>query len=203
MIIEPDRTAVLALHFTRDVIEPDRPFGAFFNMMVVENGVLQHTSQVLDAARDAGATVVYARVVFPRGYEGIEPSTALYRMVIEANVLQAGSDGIDIVHELAPHPEDVVIDHLGTSAFVGGELDQLLKARGIGTIVITGVTTNVIVEGTARDGGNRDLRTFVLADCCSAGDVATHEASLATLGMIIDGVSTSEEFLAALKAEVA
>lgn len=198
MELDPGKTAVLALHFMRDTIEPDRAFGAAFNPMVVANGVLEHTATVLDAAREAGATVVYARVVFPREYAGMEPSTPLYAAVMQSGGFQEGSEGIDIVEQVAPHSSDIVLDHLGTSAFIGGELDEIFAQRGIDTVVATGVTTNVIVEGTARDAGNRNLKTFVLSDCCSAGDQATHDASLANLGLIIDGVATSDDFLSAI-----
>lgn len=201
MHLDPQETAVLALHFTRDVIEPDRPFGSAFNPMVVANRVLEHTAAVLDAGRAAGTTIVYGRVVFPKGYEGVEPSTPLYAAVIESKSLEEGSTGVEIVDELTPRSDDVVINHSGTSAFVGGELDELVAARGISTVVVTGVTTNVIVEGTARDAGNRDLATYVLSDCCSAGDQASHDASLATLGLITNGIATSEDFVLAVKAE--
>lgn len=198
MIIEPGRTAVVGLHFMRDSIEADRTFGAFFNAMVVRNRVLENTARVLAVARGAGVMVIHARIVFPKGYEGIEPSTPLYQTVIDSGALQEGSEGIEIVDALAPQPDDIVLDHLGTSAFVGGELQQLLKSREITTLVLAGVATNVIVEGTARDASNRSFRTFVLSDCCSAADTATHESSLATLGMLISGVATSEDFLSAI-----
>jgi nicotinamidase-related amidase len=197
--ITPSKTAVLALHFERDVVAPDGPFGAIFNPMAVETGVFEHTAAVLDAARAAGATVVYARVLFPEGHPGLVPSSPLYAMVLENNALVAGSPGVEIIDELAPHDDDVIIDHEGMSAFVGGELDRLLEDRGIDTVVVTGVATNVIVEGTARDAANRNLTTFVLADCCSAGDAAAHEASIATLGLITNGISTSGEFVSALE----
>lgn len=201
MNIEPKSTAVLALHFMRDVIEADRPLGAAFNAKVVEGNVLGNTARVLDTARAAGALVVYARVVFPKDYVGIKPTTPLYRMVMEMGILQEGSDGIEIVDELTPQADDVVIDHSGTSAFNSDELQSLLKSRGIDTVVITGVTTNVIVEGTARSAESLGLNTFVLADCCSAGDQASHDASLATLGMIMSGISNSEEFVSAVKGD--
>lgn len=198
MDIDPKSTAVLALHFIRDAIEADRPLGAAFNAKVVEDNVLGHTATVLRAARAAGVLVVYARVVFPRDYVGVKPSTPLYRMVMDMGILQEGGDGIEIVGELKPEPGDVVIDHSGTNAFNGGELHDLLRSRGVDTVVLAGVTTNVIVEGTARAAENLGLSTFVLSDCCSA-DQAAHDASLATLGLITSGVLDSEVFASALK----
>jgi nicotinamidase-related amidase len=196
--VAPGSTAVLALHFERDVIEPDRPFGAVFNEMVVRNRVLENTSKVLAAAREQGIPVIYARVVFDEGHPGLEPKTPLYGMVLEANALVKGTAGTDIVPELAPASDDIVLDHEGMSAFVGGQLGRLLSDRGVDTVVLTGVATNVVVEGTARDAVNNGYDAYVLSDCVSAGDDAGHEASLATMGLLTNGVVTSDEFLAAL-----
>jgi nicotinamidase-related amidase len=198
--IDPSSTAVLALHFERDVIEQDAPFGAVFNEMVVRKGVLENTAKVLDSARDAGIPVVYARVSFPAGHPGLDASTPLYAMVLQANALVQGTPGVEIVDELAPAANDIILDHEGMSAFVGGELASILDKRGIDTVVLTGVATNVIVEGTARDAVNRGLTAYVLSDCVSAGDEASDEASLGTLGLLIHGVAPSADFHAALGA---
>lgn len=203
MKIEPEKTAVLALHLMRDVVQPDRGLGAMFGSSVADQHVLEHTSDVIAAARAAGGTVAYARVVFPKGYEGIEPRNGLYGAVMDAGILQEGSDGLEIVDAVAPRDGDLVIDHLGTSAFFGGELERQLRERGIDTVVLGGVATNVIVEGTAREAANLGFWTYVLSDCCVAGDEATHEASLGTLGMLTSGVVTSKEFIAATQATTA
>jgi nicotinamidase-related amidase len=197
--VDPGSTAVLALHFERDVIEPDRPFGAVFNEMCVRTGVLENTAKVIAAAREQNVPVIYARIVFPEGHPGLEPRTPLYGMVLQANALVDGTPGTEIVDELAPAGDDLVLEHDGMSAFVGSELGQVLSGRGIDTVVLTGVATNVIVEGTARDAVNLNYNTYVLSDCVSAGDDAAHEASLGTMGLITNGVVTSDEFLAALR----
>jgi len=80
-----------------------------------------------------------------------------------------------------------------------GELERRLETRGIDTLVIAGVAMNIIVDSTARAASNRGLRAFVLADCCSASDDSTHDASLATLEMITHGVVTSDEFVDSLR----
>jgi nicotinamidase-related amidase len=199
MNIDPSKTIVLALHFERDVVAPEGPFGAIFNPMAVKHQVVEHTASVLEAARAGGATVAYARVVFGPGHPGLEPTTPLYAMVLEHNALVDGSPGAEIVDELAPQEGDTVIDHVGMSAFVGGELDRLIAERGIDTVVVSGVATNVIVEGTARDAANRGLSTYVLGDCCSAADDAAHDASIATLGLITNGITTSDELVQAIQ----
>ncbi len=203
MKLDPACTAVLALHFERDIIEPDGPFGAVFNEMIVRHGVLENTARVLDAARDRGLPVVYARVAFPPGHPGLEAHTPLNRAVLESDSLIKGTRGTEIVEAVAPHPTDIVFDHEGTSAFIGGRLEEILSEHDIDTVILTGAATNVIVEGTARDAGNLGYHVFVLSDCVAAGDDPAHKASLATLGLIIDGVISSSDILEALTGQVA
>jgi biuret amidohydrolase len=194
MQLDSSRSAVLALHFERDTIEPERAFGAFFDPMIKRNGVLDNTARALAAARAAGLPVIYVVVQFVEGYPGLDSDTALNRAAIDTRSLLAGTAGTEIVDALAPQPQDTVIDHPGgTSAFRSASLAPLLAERGIDTLIVAGVSTNIIVEGTVHDALNRDLRVFVLTDCCACADETTQEVSLGTLGMISHGLLTSHE----------
>jgi biuret amidohydrolase len=201
--IDPTRAAVLALHFERDIVEPGGTFGGLLADGVARRGVLARTAGVLEAARVAGLLVVHGRVSYPAGHPGLDTGIPLFGMIVEHDALVEGTAAVEIVDEVAPHPGDVIVDHTGTSAFGGGELERLLRTRGVDTVVIAGVATNVIVDGTARDASNRGLKAFVLADCCSAGDDSTHAAALATLEMLTHGVVTSDEFVGSLRAVTA
>ena len=83
--------------------------------------------------------------------------------------------------------------------FTNSGLAELLASRGIDTVVLTGVATNLSVEGTARQASDLGYRTVVVSDACSAADEATHAASLATMGLLGE-IVTSADFAAALKA---
>jgi nicotinamidase-related amidase len=198
--VDPPRAAVLALHFQRDIVASGGAFGALLADGVARRGVLARTASALAAARAAGVLVVHGRVTFPAGHPGLDAAIPLFGTIVEQDALVQGTAGAEIVDAVAPGPSDMVVDHTGTSAFGGGELQRRLQAHGIDTVVIAGVATNIIVDGTAREATNRGLRTFVLADCCSAGDDATHEAALATLATITHGVVTSDELAGALGA---
>jgi nicotinamidase-related amidase len=198
--IDPTRAAVLALHFERDIVDPGGTFGAGLADGIARRGVLTRTAGALEAARAAGVLVVYGRVSFPAGHPGLDTAIPLFGTIAEHNALEQGTRAVEMVGEVAPARGDVIVDHTGTSAFGGGELERVLRARGIDTVVIAGVATNIIVDSTARDGSNRGLKVFVLGDCCSAGDDATHEASLATLATLTHGVVTSDEFVGSLRA---
>lgn len=200
MDLNPSRTALLALHFERDTIEPDGAFGSYFHPMIVREGVLEHTAAALAAARSRDVQVVYARVQFDQGYPGLDPTTALNGSTIEAGALLAGTSGTEFVEAVAPAAADPVFDHAGgTSAFRSPGLAGFLTERGIDTLVVAGVSTNVIVAGTVHEAVNRGFRVFVLSDCCACGDDQMQKATLETLGMISHGVVTSEAFVEAIE----
>lgn len=107
-----------------------------------------------------------------------------------------GDRGAEFIDALRPAPGDIVVSHRRLTAFHGTELDTLLWIRRIETLVLTGVATNITVEGTAREAINLGYRTIVVADCCAAADQAAHDASLATLGMIAE-VATADDVTSA------
>jgi nicotinamidase-related amidase len=184
------------------MIEEGRPFGGA-RPLIDERGVLPRVAKVLAAAREHGVLVLHARVVFPAGYPDIDREIPLLAIVVQQKALLDGSEGVEIVKDIAATKDDIVFDHVGTSAFVGGRLDQILEEHDINTVVLFGVATNVIVDGTARDAVNRGLRAVVVEDCCAAADQNTHLATLATLGLIIHGVVAGDEFLTQLRAATA
>jgi nicotinamidase-related amidase len=195
MELDPRRTAFIAVHYQNDVITQEGAFGAFFAEQAIAAGVVPTTKTLQEAARAAGSTVVFTPGAFqPRDFP-------LLAMVGQQGCLVDGTSAAAIVDELAPQDGDIVVTHQRVSGFVGSELDTVLRGRGVDTVVITGVATNMSVESTARSAGDLGYRTIVVSDACSAAAPEVHEASLASLGMLGE-VVTAADVLAALKAEV-
>ena len=86
---------------------------------------------------------------------------------------------------------------------MGTDLAALLRARGIRTVVLVGLTTDVCVGSTARDAFHHEFHTVTLSDCTAEKTLARHESGLATLAANFGRVCTSEEVLAAWRAEPA
>jgi nicotinamidase-related amidase len=203
MELIPARTALVAVHLQGDVVTRDGAFGGFFAEMVERTGVLATGADLLADAREAGATVVYLRMVFSEGHPELDVTAPLWDLVASSGSFVEGSPGAAIVPAVAPAEGDVVVDHhRADGAFESTLLDEL-ESRQIDTVVVLGVATNVSVEATARSLGDRRYRVVIAEDACTAADQGAHEAAIATLGLLAREVTTSAEVAAALGAGAA
>ena len=112
-----------------------------------------------------------------------------------------GEEGHDIVDELAPAPGEPVIDKPGKGAFYATGLRDLLRDRGIASLVVTGVTTEVCVHTTVREANDRGYECLVLADCVGSYFPEFQRVGLemvAAQGGIFGWVAPSSAFISAL-----
>jgi nicotinamidase-related amidase len=194
---DPTRTAVVAVHVQNDVVGTDGAFAGFFREEIDRTGVLVTIGRVLDGARSAGAKVVYTRVAWQPGFPDLHVNSPLLGVVAQTKCLEDGSHGAAIADELTPQPDDAVITHQRAGGFQGSELDVTLRDAGVDTVVFVGVATNLSVEGTARVASDLGYRTVVVSDACSAATPAAHAASLESLGLLAE-IVTTDELLAGL-----
>jgi biuret amidohydrolase len=116
-------------------------------------------------------------------------------------ILVQGEYGHDIIEELYPLPNEPVIDKPGKGSFYATNFETLLKERGIKSLIVTGVTTEVCVHTTVREANDRGYECLVLSDCVGSYFPEFQEMGLkmiAAQGGIFGWVSTSETFLNAL-----
>jgi len=115
----------------------------------------------------------------------------------------AGIKESDILTELAPQPDDVIVIKSRHSGFYNTNLHTILKELGITTLVFTGGTTRICVESTLRDAYFRDYRCLLLADCTaepidSRLPRTNHEATLLLVELVYGWVSESASLMQAL-----
>lgn len=157
---------------------------AFADLVVAKIG------QVVTAARNAGSPVVWIRSVYDFKYLAA-PHIAKRR---EEGCCLEGSWGAEF-YKLQPERDDLVVTKHAFSGFRGTPLDDLLRARGIKTLIITGVATNVCVDSTLRDGFFHGYYIVVLDDCVGSNNKTGHEGTLATVRTNIGSVISSEQLI--------
>jgi ureidoacrylate peracid hydrolase len=178
--------------------------------------VVPNVASVLRAGRRMMIPIVYIKMGYLPDLSNLGPEDAPNRIrhlqfgvgqPINANgrswrILVRDGWGTEIVSTLKPEPGDLQIWKHRYSAFFETELDTILRERGIKNLVITGCTTSVCVESTARDAFFRDYHCLMLTDCMAepiAADEArtNHDASVLTFERLFGWTAESAAFLGA------
>ena len=197
--IDKGHTALLAMDFENDVVHENGAFKDFgFPAMVKQNDVLAKSARLLDAARRSGVKVIYVSVKFRPGYPERPANGGLWGALIQANAVTEGSWCAEIHEAVAPKDGEPVVTKREVSAFYGSDLAALLATGGIDTLLLCGVATNLVVEGTAREAMDRGYNVVIVGDCCAAGSQETHNASLNTTLPFLSTISNLDEVIAAL-----
>lgn len=158
------------------------------------DGVLGNLGRFLTEARAIGIPVVVVRIVIPP-----EVYSSVWQRQYpsyDATWLSHGTHNVEYEPGFEPREGDVVLTKHRYSAFVDTPLATILRTRGIRTVVVAGLTTDVCVGSTARDAFQSDFHVITLADCCAEMTKARHEAALETLAGNFGTVCSSTELLA-------
>ena len=185
--LQPARTALLVIDMQRDFLHP-QGYAARAGLDIEPlRAAIQPVSQVLAAARTADLAVVHTREGHLPDLSDCPPYKLERSRRAGAEIgasgpmgrlLVRGEHGHDFIDALQPRPGEVVIDKPGYSAFEHTALAQVLITRGIDTLILTGITTEVCVSSTLRAAVDRGYRCFTVADACASADAQLHEAAL-------------------------
>lgn len=147
-----------------------------------------------EAARDADAAVIWIRAVYDHE---LLPAPMLSKMLDKgkgAVCCASGSWGADF-YDLVPAAGEPVVEKHCYSAFHDTEFDSVLRSRGIRTLVMTGVATNVCVDSTLREGFFNGYYIVMPPDCVGSANAALHEATVQSVDFIFGHVPDSGEVM--------
>mgnify|MGYP001552876858 FL=1 len=185
--LDPARTAVLLM---------DYQVGIVANVAGGAEALLARANAVAAAARTAGMTVIFVKVCFRPGHPEIG-ATNLRFSELKGTARFARDDPATEIHPaVAPQPGDIVVMKRRVSAFTGSDLEVILRARGIETLVLGGIATSGVVLSTLRQAADADYRLVVLADCCADRDAEVHRVLLEKVFPRQATVTTAEAFVA-------
>jgi nicotinamidase-related amidase len=158
--IDSDRSALLVMDFQVPIVE---------RFATGQDALLSATAAAIDAARRNNLRVIYVVVGFRPGLPEIGPRNKSF-----SRLKASGGFSTDIHTRLAPAADDVIVTKHRVSAFAGTDLDMILRAHDIDTLVLCGIATSGVVLSTLRYAADADYRIIVLRDCCSDQDGDVH-----------------------------
>jgi nicotinamidase-related amidase len=204
----PKTTALVIIDMQRDFVLP----GGFGEMLGNDTSLLlkavEPTEKVLKKAREKGMFIVHTR-------EGHRPDlsdcpaakltrggkTFIGEEGPMGRILVRGEQGHDIIHQLYPIAGEPIIDKPGKGSFHATDLHQILLDRGVKTLVVCGVTTEVCVHTTVREANDRGYECVVLSDCVASYFPEFQRVALEMIkaqGGIFEWVSSADNFVKAI-----
>ena len=209
--IDVSRSALVIIDMQRDFLEPGGFGAALGNDVSLLKAAVEPIRNVLNAARETGMLVIHTREGHrpdladapPLKVDRGDPKTRIGAPGPMGRILVRGEPGHDIIPELYPIAGEPVIDKPGKGAFYQTDLELMLKNRGIETLMVCGVTTEVCVNTTIREANDRGFRCIALSDGCASYFPDFHAAGLAMIkaqGGIFGWVSDSQKAIAAIAA---
>jgi nicotinamidase-related amidase len=139
---------------------------------------LPRLATAADAARGAGIRVMYVTIAFRPGYPEVGPRNPTFAGIRGTGRYIDGDPGSLIHPAVAPAPGEVVISKRRVSAFAGSDLDMVLRAGDVDSLVLAGIATSGVVLSTLRQAADLDYRLTVLADGCLDADPEVHRVLL-------------------------
>jgi ureidoacrylate peracid hydrolase len=221
--LDPSATAVVVVDMQNDFASPGGMFDRAGIDVTGVRAIVPNVRAVLEAARSASVIIVYLKMGFrPDLADAGYPTspTWLKHLPLDVGAEVAAPDGepsrilirdcwnTEIVPELRPRDDDIVLYKTRYSGFFGTELDEILRDRRVDRLIVVGATTSVCVESTVRDAMFRDYHCLVVSDATAepiAADLprSNHEASLLTLELLFAHTATSVDVVTSLRGAAA
>lgn len=164
---------------------------ALVNSIFNREEYLANLKALLTAARRRKVPVVYTKIMpLPAGYQS---AWRIYQSMKRFNVddpskipvpMKPGSPEAEISATLGPLDGEVVINKHTASIFFGTNFEQLMRFRGIQSILFTGIATEYGIEHSAREAGIRGFYTVIVSDCVSSSDKTAHEMAVKIMSRI-------------------
>lgn len=181
-----DVPAVLALHYQNDVLHPEGRIRLGLAHEAQRKSLLEAAAGLLEGARRRRWPIVHVRIAFRPDYADCPRNMPIMRRAAELHAVRDGHWGSEFMAGLEPQdsPSEFVVTHHRVSAFAGTSLTLLLRDWGTRRLLVGGVATHSVVEGTVRDAADQGFDVCLAADACAAADPAAHDAALASLAYV-------------------
>ena len=189
------KTALVVMDLQNDVVNPNSEIAQKlgFAKAVEESRVLDNIKRLLDAFRGAKLPVVHVVVDFSESKAFQKPHRGQFIKAIESfgSILEKDSWGGQIHEDFVPAEGEPVIRKPFFSAFSGTNLHEVLRSRDISQLILTGVTTDFVVDSTSWSASDLGYDVIVPRDACVCANIADHENAIKRLAARADITDTA------------
>ena len=173
--------------------------------------IIETDKTVISLFRRMGIKIIYLRMTYDSDPASIGPESPHYwkerglKLIrenpeLKGKFLTEGTWDWEIVDELKPSPQDIVVNKCRFSGFVNTELDSVLKSDSIKYLVFVGLFTNICVESTLRDAFFHEYFPVLVSDACgNTGPDYLQDATVWNVTSVFGWVTTSDDLIKALK----
>ena len=208
-LVDPAHTALVVVDMQRDFCAPGWALDRLGVDISMYPPLIPRLAGLIEGARAAAVRVIFLQMTVLPGRASDSPAQLRFNLrlhlashgaVEPMSYTLDGSEGQEMIVELAPQPGDLVVKKYRSSGFWATNLDLLLRSNGIKSVVMTGCTTEGCVESTARDALFNDYYVVIAEDCVASDDRAQHDASLLLMRHRFD-LATAERILGSWSAQ--
>ena len=160
--------------------------------------VIPNTKRLIQFFRENGMEVTYGRIACLK--ENGKDRARVQSTYGWNNIhVPVGTREAEMVDELAPMPDDIVVNKTTDSVSLGTNYTQLLRNMGIDTVVVTGIVTDQCVASSVRVLADQGFQIICVEDCCAAPDMELHDAELKIMNILYCNVLSTDETIEVLK----
>jgi ureidoacrylate peracid hydrolase len=199
--LDPARTALVVVDMQNGFMVPEVGHAP----CAMAHEIVPNINRLAQAVRATGGAVIWIQTAYSD--ETLESWSTLYGMVGKRGAerrkfsLSPGGKGYELFPDLKVDPADLIVVKNRYSAFIQGSsnIEQVLRGRGLDTLLITGTVTNVCCESTARDAMMRNFKTIMLTDGNAANTDDDHNAALNNFYLTFGDVMSTDLAVACLE----
>ncbi len=206
--LEPDSTALIIVDMQyasayrhtglgKRLLEEGKEDLAAYRFDRIENIVVPTIKKLLSFFRENRLMIFYITIgSYADDYSDTLPHL---KKLFQSSNNRLGQREHEILDELKPEPGEMLINKTTIGAFNSTNLEAILHAYGINSLLFAGVSTNMCVESTARDAADKGFKCVMVEDGCGATKQEYHDATLRTLQRLFGKVQSAEQVIEELK----
>ena len=196
IILNASETALLVIDIQNKYMQvPDDPaeskrWAPFFKRM--NSIVIPNTISLIETCREKNVEVLFARIACLKE-DGRDRSLSQKKPGWNYLLMPRNSEESQLVPELVPGTDEIVVTKTTDSALTGTNLRLVLTNMGIKNVIVAGIFTDQCVSSTVRSLADESFNVIVVEDCCAAGSHELHEKEIEIINMIYCHVASLAE----------